>query len=49
MPPQLRRPAHRLKYVTLLRDPVQRVVSEFFWGCGAKVNHRFVGEHEGKV
>jgi hypothetical protein len=21
-----------LKYVTLLREPVQRVVSEFFWG-----------------
>ena len=95
----------RLKYVTLLRDPVKRVVSEFFWGCGAKarrgpqdsprphpqkpliqpviltslkptlrpanqpprsdapvgwpprapptglgqVNHRFTGEHEGKV
>jgi len=33
----------------LLRDPVKRVVSEFFWGCGAKVNHRFTGEHEGKV
>ena len=38
-----------LKYVTLLRDPVERVVSEFFWGCGAKVNKRFTGEHEGKV
>ena len=38
-----------MKYITLLRDPVKRVVSEFFWGCGAKVNHRFTGEHEGKV
>lgn len=37
------------RYATLLRDPVKRVVSEFFWGCGAKVNHRFTGEHEGKV
>jgi len=37
------------RYVTLLRDPVKRVVSEFFWGCGAKVNKRFTGEHAGKV
>jgi len=39
----------RLRYATLLRDPIKRVVSEFFWGCGAKVNKRFTGEHEGKV
>jgi hypothetical protein len=49
MPSHLLRPATQLKYVTLLREPVQRVVSEYFWGCGAKVNKRFTGEHEGKV
>ena len=38
-----------VKYVTLLREPVHRVVSEFFWGCSAKVNKKFTGEHEGKV
>mmetsp|Transcript_33862 Transcript_33862/g.78200 ORF Transcript_33862/g.78200 Transcript_33862/m.78200 type:complete len:94 (-) Transcript_33862:15-296(-) len=38
------------QYVTLLRQPIRRLMSEYFWGCGAKVNNRFGGtEHEGKV